>query len=126
MVREVASGTRLWTGEWLAQFGVELRAELELGSNEAVKQAVLAGHGVAIISLHAVQREVAHGRLVLLRVPTPPAPVHWHIIRRGNRPSTPAAEAFCADLRDKMVLLDQRLRDLLEQVGLPLEPNAGH
>lgn len=125
VVREAASGTRLWTGEWLAQFGVELRAELELGSNEAVKQAVLAGYGVAIISLHAVQSEVADGRLVLLRVPRPPAPVRWHIIRRGNRPSTPAADAFCGDLRQKMGPLDQRLQALLEQAGLPSEPAAG-
>ena len=124
VVREASSGTRLWTGEWLAQFGVELRAELELGSNEAVKQAVLAGHGVAIISLHAVQAEVAEGRLVLLRVPRPPAPVQWHIIRQGNRPSTPAAEAFCADLRQKMGPLDDHLRRLLDRAGLPSAPAA--
>ena len=122
VVRELASGTRLWTGEWLAQFGVELRAELELGSNEAVKQAVLAGHGVAIISLHAVQAEVAEGRLRLLHVPRPPTPVRWHIVRRGNRPSSPAAEAFCRDLREKMGPLDEHLKRLLREAGLPTEP----
>lgn len=45
VVREPGSGTRLWTAEWRRRFGAELRPAQELGSNEAIKQAVRAGRG---------------------------------------------------------------------------------
>jgi len=113
VVREQGSGTRAWTAEWLARFGAELKPELELGSNEAIKQAVRAGHGLAVISLHAVKLELAAGLLALPRVPHFPAPVYWYLAQRRGAPVSPAAEAFGAHLVEAMPALDRELIELL-------------
>jgi len=113
VVREQGSGTRLWTEEWLKRFGAELRPELQLGSNEAIKQAVRGGHGLAVISLHAVQLELEAGELVMLDVPHFPAPVYWHLVQKGEHMLTPAADAFRAHLKAEMPRLDEQLRQRL-------------
>lgn len=114
VVREEGSGTRLWTQEWLQRFDAELNPELELGSNEAIKQAVRGGHGLAVISLHAVRLELEAGLLALPRVPHFPAPIHWHLLRKRDVPETPAADAFRDHLRIEMPALDDALRGLIE------------
>jgi DNA-binding transcriptional LysR family regulator len=118
VVREQGSGTRSWTADWLARFGAELRPELELGSNEAIKQAVRGGHGLAVISLHAVKLELDAGKLVLLDVPHFPAPVYWYLLQKSSRIITPAAEAFRAHLREAMPPLDEGLVERLHSAGL--------
>lgn len=118
VVREKGSGTRSWTAEWLKRFGAELTPELELGSNEAIKQAVRGGHGLAVISLHAVKLELDTGKLVLLDVPHFPAPVHWSLLQKSGRITTPAAAAFRAYLRRAMPPLNAGLVERLESAGL--------
>lgn len=117
VVREQGSGTRLWTEEWLQRFGVELRPELQLGSNEAIKQAVRGGHGLAVISLHAVQLELEAGELVMLDVPHFPAPVYWHLVQKRDRMSTPAADVFRDHLKAEMPHLDNQLIQRLAAHG---------
>lgn len=121
VVREKASGTRWWTSSWLEHFGTRLRPALELGSNEAIKQAVMGGHGLAVISLHAVLPELAAGRLALLRVPHFPVPVDWRLVRRRGRAQTPAAAAFRAHLHEQMPALDRRIVETLTAHGQTLE-----
>jgi len=58
LVREPESGTRLTVQKALREKGIEIRAGLELSSNEAIKQAVMAALGVAIVSLESVRLEV--------------------------------------------------------------------
>lgn len=113
VVREEGSGTRLWMTEWLQRFDAALDPELELGSNEAIKQAVQGGHGLAVISLHAVRLELEAGRLALPRVPHFPAPVQWHWVQRRDTVPPPAAEAFHRHLADAMPALDARLAEVL-------------
>ncbi len=117
VVREQGSGTRAWTVEWLARFGAELRPELELGSNEAIKQAVRGDYGLAIISLHAIRLEIEAGLLVMPRVPHFPAPVHWHLVQRHRAPVSPAALAFRDHVRAEMPALDHEMIALLEHQG---------
>ncbi len=124
VVRETASGTRWWTLRWLQHFGVRLKPALELGSNEALKQAVMGGHGLAVISLHAVLPELQAGRLALLRVPHFPVPVEWRLVRRRGRIETPAAAAFRAHLHEQMPALDRRMVEALNAHGLKLERPA--
>jgi DNA-binding transcriptional LysR family regulator len=71
VLRESGSGSRWCVEQALARVGVaphDLRIALELGSNEAIKEAVLRGVGVAILSKHAVRKEVRAGRLHALKV----------------------------------------------------------
>ncbi|MDT8439575.1 MAG: LysR family transcriptional regulator [Wenzhouxiangellaceae bacterium] len=123
VVREQGSGTRAWTAEWLARFGAELRPELELGSNEAIKQAVRDGHGLAVISLHAVRLELDAGLLALPKAPHFPAPTHWHLLQRRATQPSPAADAFREHLRVEMPKLDAEIVATLERHGLAWTPD---
>ena len=71
ILREAGSGSRWCLEQALARRGrspADLRVALELGSNEAIKEAVARGLGVAVLSRHAVRREVRSGALHALRV----------------------------------------------------------
>src|SRR5262249_12222516 len=71
IVREAGSGSRWCLEQALAKGGKslhDLRVTLELGSNEAIKEAVLRGLGLAVLSTHSVQEEVRAGKLHALRV----------------------------------------------------------
>ncbi|NKI36405.1 LysR family transcriptional regulator [Wenzhouxiangella sp. XN79A] len=126
VVREEGSGTRLWMTEWLERFGVDLAPALELGSNEAIKQAVQGGHGLAVISLHAVGLELEAGRLALPPVPHFPAPVNWHWVQRRDILTPPAAEAFRRHLADQLPALDAMLAAVLErELGARAVERAG-
>lgn len=118
VVREQGSGTRSWTADWLERFGAELRPKLELGSNEAIKQAVRGGYGLAVISLHAVKLELDAGKLIMLDVPHFPAPVYWYLLQKSTRIMTPAAEAFRNYLREAMPPLDAGLVERLQSAGM--------
>jgi DNA-binding transcriptional LysR family regulator len=56
LMREVGSGTRLLVERFLAQHGIEPRIGMEIGSNETIKQVVMAGLGIARSSLHTQLR----------------------------------------------------------------------
>jgi len=69
VLREAGSGLRHCFEDALERVGrslAELRVTLELGSNEAIKEAVQRGVGVAVLSVYAVHREVEAGRLVAI------------------------------------------------------------
>jgi DNA-binding transcriptional LysR family regulator len=71
VLREVGSGLRHCFEKSLDKAGLslaDLRIALELGSNEAIKEAVLRGVGVAILSSYAVQKEIRGGQLHALTV----------------------------------------------------------
>ncbi len=71
ILREVGSGSRWCLEQALAQAGKsprDLRVVLELGSNEAIKEAVLRGIGIAVLSVHAVQKELRLRELHALQV----------------------------------------------------------
>ncbi len=119
--RESGSGTRFWISEWLSQRGIEFKPALELGSNEAIKQAVMAGHGIAMISLHAVLAEVETGQLELLHLPNVPRPSWWYAVRPLARQATPATSAYLQYLKEAWPSLDHRLLKILTQRDLPTE-----
>jgi DNA-binding transcriptional LysR family regulator len=71
ILREAGSGSRWCLEQALARAGKsvgDLRVALELGSNEAIKEAVPRGLGLAVLSTHAVEQEVEAGRLHALQV----------------------------------------------------------
>lgn len=68
IVREPGSGSREVVTKALADHGAEPRRTLEIGSTEAIKQAVAAGLGVSIVSAAAVTDQVAQGRLKIVSI----------------------------------------------------------
>jgi DNA-binding transcriptional LysR family regulator len=104
LVREEGSGSRDIVESALARAGIELRPHMSLGSSEALKKAVAAGMGVAIISRLAVDLELATGRLVEIPLTDLPIERSLHLLQlRGKRPS-PAAAAFLELLADRRQL----------------------
>ncbi len=94
ILREPGSGTRLTSEKFFAQHGVTLKNRLEVGSNEAIKQTVAGGLGLAVLSSHTVVAELALGELVQLDVKGFPLIRQWHVVYpRGKRLSA-AALAF--------------------------------
>lgn len=88
VAREQASGTRILMNRWLDRLGDgRLYDTLEMDSNETIKQAVMAGLGIAFLSLHTVMDELATGRLVALHIPGLPLIRHWFLVRpEAGRP----------------------------------------
>lgn len=67
---------------------------MELGHTEAIKQAVMAGLGVALVSVHAVRGDVASGRLRVLRLKGMRIRRHFHVIHNEARTLSASARAF--------------------------------
>ena len=97
VVREQGSGTQQAVYEALAGTWIRkeaLRIVALLGSNEAVKRAVLNGTGYAFISAMSVAEEVSGGQLVSIRIPGVNITRRFYAARRVGRELSPAASAF--------------------------------
>jgi DNA-binding transcriptional LysR family regulator len=94
LLREEGSATRRVTERALQHAGVRYRTALELDHTEAIKQAVMAGLGVAFLSVHAVRGEVSAGRLRALRLRGLRIHRHFHTIHSEARALSASARAF--------------------------------
>ena len=99
LVRERGSGTRMATEEHFAAHGLRLRARMELGSNEAIKHAVAAGLGLAVLSAHTLGPDPSREGLAVLPVEGLPIRREWRLVHREGRVLSPAAQAFLAAVR---------------------------
>jgi len=97
IAREEGSSTRGVAERFLAGLGVTLQPAMELGSTEAVREAVAAALGVSVVSRHAVPP--LDPRVVAIRFQGPRCLRDLLIIRREGTPLSPAA----ARLRDMLV-----------------------
>jgi len=95
LFREPGSGTRSLFEVFIGDTEIR-RAQIgmELGSNESIKQAVMAGLGIALISAHTIAAEVADGRLVCLDVEGLPIVRQWYVVCRTDRPLSAATRAL--------------------------------
>jgi molybdate transport repressor ModE-like protein len=94
LVREPDSGTRLLMHRSFADRGFEPNIGMEIDSNETIKQAVMAGLGVAFISGHTVATELSDGRLVALDIIGLPVVRQWYVVYRRERALLPPALAL--------------------------------
>ena len=104
VVRERGSGTRKTMEEALTARGVDpgsLRVSLEVTSNEAMRQAVKAGAGLAVISRRAIEDDLHHEQLMALQVQGVRLKREFYLITHRSRSRSPLAEAFLAFLRRK-------------------------
>ncbi len=94
--REKGSATRMWIEKYFLEQKIHLEPprKIELMSNEAVKQAVMAGLGVSILPLMSIQREVESGLLRIIPKKGLPIVSHWRIIWMKNKKLSPVASAF--------------------------------
>ena len=89
--REQGSGTRSAVEKFFASNGLSLKVAMEMNKNEAIKQAVEAGLGVGVVSLHG---ELAGRQLCILDVQGFPLLRKWYLVQRRGKRLSPAAQAF--------------------------------
>jgi LysR family transcriptional regulator, low CO2-responsive transcriptional regulator len=94
ITREHGSGTRMLMEQFLQKHRIEPKVGMAMDSNETIKQAVMAGLGIAFISQHTVFHELEEGRLVVLKVAGLPVMRQWHAIRRADKILLPPAQAM--------------------------------
>jgi DNA-binding transcriptional LysR family regulator len=93
LLREQGSGTRGVVERFFASHQLPLPRNMEMDTNEAIKQSVQAGIGIGIISRHGIELELETQRLVVLDVEHFPIVRHWYIVhRKDKRPSLAAVE----------------------------------
>ena len=109
LVREPGSGTRLAAEEIFAQHGLRPRIRMELGSNDAIREAMIAGLGVALLYRYSLGVDLRSRGLTVLDVQGLPENGEWHLIRPAVKPRSGIAEIFVAFARDEAKrLFDER------------------
>lgn len=94
IVREPGSGTRAALEEYLASYRLQPMFIMEMPSDEAIKQAVMAGLGVSLVSLHTIGLEWRSGLIAAPHVEGLPLMRRWHLVNAAAKMLSPAAEAF--------------------------------
>ncbi|MEY2637240.1 MAG: hypothetical protein RLZZ197_1717 [Bacteroidota bacterium] len=92
--RESGSGTRKIMESYLKKQGVSSLKRIELMSNEAVKQAVMAGLGYSIMPLIGIKREIKEGYLAIIPREGLPITTDWKLIWHKEKKPSPVAKAF--------------------------------
>lgn len=97
--REEGSATRLEMERFLKQSGLHTRKRLELTSNEAVKQAIIAGLGYSILPLIGLHNELANREIKIISYPGLPLTSEWRLVWLKNKKLSPVGKAFIDFIR---------------------------
>jgi DNA-binding transcriptional LysR family regulator len=113
--REKGSGTRLVVENYLERNQIPLGKKIELTSNEAVKQAVIAGLGVSVMPLIGVKNELELGILQIVPVKGFPIRSTWNLVWMPSKNFSPVAEAFLRYARSEKQAIVSRHFDWFEK-----------
>jgi DNA-binding transcriptional LysR family regulator len=94
LLREIGSGTRFSTESFLNEHNIKLERKLELTSNEAIKQSLIAGLGVSIMPLIGIRKELQTGELKKIHFEDLPIRTKWHLIWLKSKNLSPVAESY--------------------------------
>ena len=94
IAREPRSGTRAIMKNYFAEHNISPIVSMEMSSNEAIKQAVIANLGISFVSLHTIGQELASNKIALLDIQDTPIMRTWHVVALSKRNASQAAEAF--------------------------------
>ena len=98
--REPGSGTRYTMEKFIEKNNLSVRKKMELTSNEAVKQAVIAGLGYSIMPLIGIKNELQSGLLQIIPVKGFPIKSNWHLIWLKNKKFSLAASTFLTYIQE--------------------------
>ncbi len=94
ILRELGSGTRMAANIQFKKKKFTPNIRLELGSNESIKQAVAAGLGIGLVSIHALNDYQGFDDITILNIEDFPIHSNWHIVRSVGKKLTPIAKIF--------------------------------
>jgi len=98
--REKGSGTRMVMERLLKRAGIQPKIPMELGTNEAVKQAIMAGIGISLISELSLIPERASGRIATIDIEDYPVESSWYYLYNKNRLVSPVTQNFISFLSE--------------------------
>ncbi len=111
LVREMGSGTRMAMERCFATHDLDLKIEMELGSTEAIKQGVIAGLGLSVLSQHSVNLELAAGAIKLLDVEDFPQKRHWYVAHLNDKKLSLVTRTF-------LEFLLKNTREVMQTIGI--------
>ena len=120
IAREEGAGTRALTDGYFQSHGFTPRIVMTSSSNETIKQAVMAGIGVALLSRHTVDLELTLGMLRELKVEGLPLMRSWYIAHRRSLPLLPVH----AQLRSYLLERGQGIIDSIHANHMQLAHRA--
>ncbi len=94
ILREKGSGTRTTMEKFFTDRDIAIESKMELATNEAVKQAVMAGLGVSVLSNFSMTQELIDKRLTVIPYPGLPLKADWRLIWLKQKKHPPAVKAF--------------------------------
>jgi LysR family transcriptional regulator, low CO2-responsive transcriptional regulator len=106
LFREEGSGTRTVMENYIKKYSIQGIKKMELTSNEAVKQAIIAGLGNSIMPLIGIRNELKNGDLKIIKSRGLPIVSQWRLIWLKNKKLSPIAETYLDFLKinkDKVI-----------------------
>lgn len=94
IMREPGSGTRKAVKTLFEAHGVTVKVKLDLGSNEAIKQAIAGGLGISVLSRHTLALEGTTSQLIILDVENFPIQRHWYVVYPTGKQLSVIARTF--------------------------------
>ncbi len=118
LIREPGSGTRDLIMRLFRERNLQPKVRMELGSNEAIKHAVLGGLGISLLSLHTLTLEGATGPVDILDVEGFPMRRQWYLVYSKTSELSLVANTFLEFIRDQETEISQRMDKLLSDFEL--------
>jgi LysR family transcriptional regulator, low CO2-responsive transcriptional regulator len=103
LMREPGSGTRMVTERIYAAHGLKPRVRMELSSNEAIREAMLSGLGVSVLSRHSMSLAPGPRELAALQVEGFPVEAYSHFVYPIGKPLSMVAQSFMQFTRDEAI-----------------------
>ena len=110
IMRERGSGTRAAVEQLFAKHGVSVKVRLELGGNEAIKQAIGVGLGISVLSQHTFTPEAAISGLTILDVQHFPIERHWYVVYPADKQLSILASTFFDFLQKESQAIATKMR----------------
>jgi DNA-binding transcriptional LysR family regulator len=101
LIRETGSGTRLVMERLLNEENIDPEMVMELSTNEAVKQAIMAGIGISLVSRYSLLNEEKMGKISVLDVKGLPYVNNWKLVYPKGKKLSPVARSFIDFARNK-------------------------
>lgn len=117
IMREPGSGTRIAVERLFHKHKIRLNMRMELGSNEAIKQAIVGGLGISVLSRHTLALDAAMGQLAVLDVRHFPIKRQWHAVHLADKQLTIVAQTFLDHLRSAAEQINDIPCHFAEQAG---------
>ncbi|MGM0505713.1 MAG: LysR substrate-binding domain-containing protein [Bacteroidota bacterium] len=101
--REPGSGTRMVLERYLVEHGIASKPIMELGTNEAVKQAIMGGIGISLISKLSLGNELELNKISILDIGNLPIMTHWSAVSKKEKKLSPVTRNFLLFLQEKNI-----------------------